>query len=319
MLGGSEGIETSFNAGEFQRFEFSFDMTETNMEEIDDLEVAVWVQTYDSKEVHNSNYLNEYIEHPYPVQNLQLEGLSLTWEAPAHGSPSAYMIYINGELVSDNTTSLSYTIDETVEAFSVEVIAVYDDIKSIGMTNFVSSCETPQNVAAAGNEDDMTITISWDDIEGAEEYQLYRNGTLLTTTTYTEYIDDNIESGVSYCYNVRTYCGEGNYSGFSEEACTHVGEIDPEDPEDPENPDAIDELENNLKIYPNPANDFIKLSAVGYQLSVIKIYNYLGILIGEFEANSNEIEINISNYNSGVYFIEINTENGNNIKRIIKN
>jgi hypothetical protein len=52
---------------------------------------------------------------------------------------------------------------------------------------------------------------------------------------------------------------------------------------------------------------------------VIKIYNYLGILIGEFEANSNEIEINISNYNSGVYFIEINTENGNNIKRIIKN
>ena len=94
---------------------------------------------------------------------------------------------------------------------------------------------------------------------------------------------------------------------------------DPEDPEDPENPDAIDELENNLKIYPNPANDFIKLSAVGYQLSVIKIYNYLGILVGEFEANSNEIEINISNYNSGVYFIEINTENGNNIKRIIKN
>ena len=319
MLGGSEGIETSFNAGEFQRFEFSFDMTETNMEEIDDLEVAVWVQTYDSKEVHNSNYLNEYIEHPYPVQNLQLEGLSLTWEAPAHGSPSAYMIYINGELVSDNTTSLSYTIDETVEAFSVEVIAVYDDIKSIGMTNFVSSCETPQNVAALGNEDNMTITISWDHIEGAEEYQLYRNGTLLTTTSATEFIDDNIESGVSYCYNVRTYCGEGNYSGFSEEACTHVGEIDPEDPEDPENPDAIDELENNLKIYPNPANDFIKLSAVGYQLSVIKIYNYLGILIGEFEANSNEIEINISNYNSGVYFIEINTENGNNIKRIIKN
>ena len=125
MLGDINGIETTFNAGEYQRFAFSFDMTETNMEEIDDLEVAVWIQTYDSKEIHNSHFLNEYTEHPYPAQNLELNGATMTWAAPAEGTPSAYMIYINGELVSDNTTSLSYTINGTNEIFSAELVAVY--------------------------------------------------------------------------------------------------------------------------------------------------------------------------------------------------
>ena len=396
MLGGIEGIETSFNAGEYQRFAFSYDMTETNMEEIDDLEVAVWVQTYDSKEMHNSNYLNEYIEHPYPAQNLQLNGTTMTWEAPAYGTPSAYMIYVNGELASDNTTNLSYTINGTDEIFSVEVIAVYGNIKSIGATNFVSSCEAPQNISVTGNESTQSINISWDYIESAEEYQLYRNGTLLTTTSSTEYIDNNIELGVNYCYNVRTYCGDGNFSGFSEEACAQVGEkpcdaptnlnvtieqnaegfdynfkvtmtwdklsnansyivyLDGEmldsttensfvkgfDEEEThfftvasvcENGESeqseafefevkaeyINEIENNFEIYPNPTKDFVKIT--GSHISTVKIYNYLGILVKEIEANSNEIEIEVSNYNSGIYFIEINTENGNNIKRIIKN
>jgi hypothetical protein len=213
---------------------------------------------------------------------------------------------------------LSYTIDGTDEIFSAEVVAVYGETKSIGITNFVSSCDTPQNVSVTGDEEKMEIYVSWDEVEGAEEYQLYRNGTLLTTVSSSEYTDTEIESGTQYCYNVRTYCGEGSYSGFSAEACTQVGESEPDDPEDPEDPDAVDELENNLMIYPNPANDFVKLSAVSGQLSVVKIYNCLGMMVEEIEVNSNEIEINVSNYNSGVYFVEINTDKENSIIRIIK-
>ena len=316
MLGNINGIETNLNAGEYQRFEFSFDMTETHMEEINDLEVAAWVQTYDSKEIHNSHYLYEYTEHPYPAQNLQVEDNSISWEAPEKGNPEGYNLYINNELVINNENVLSYTIQETITITSVEVVAVYDDKTSIGLTNAITTtCDTPQNLSVTGDEEKMEISVSWDAVDSAEEYQLYRNGTLLTTVSSSEYTDTEIESGTQYCYNVRTYCGEGNYSGFSAEACTQVGESDPEDPEDP---DAIDEFENSLMIYPNPANDYIKLSAVGYQLSAVKIYNYLGILVDEIETNSEEIEINVSNYNSGVYFVEINTDKENSIIRIIK-
>mgnify|MGYP003423158308 FL=1 len=66
-----------------------------------------------------------------------------------------------------------------------------------------------------------------------------------------------------------------------------------------------------MRIYPNPTSDFIKLSAVSHQLSSVRIYNCLGILIDEKEVSSNEIEINVSDYRSGIYFINIQDEDGN--------
>ena len=71
-------------------------------------------------------------------------------------------------------------------------------------------------------------------------------------------------------------------------------------------------------IYPNPAKDFVKLSAIGGQLSAVRIYNCLGMMVEEIEVNANEIEINTSDYSSGIYFIHIQTENGNITKKIIK-
>ena len=64
--------------------------------------------------------------------------------------------------------------------------------------------------------------------------------------------------------------------------------------------------DSNIEIYPNPAKDVIKLSAVGNQPSTLKIYNVSGTIIDEIDFNSNEIEINVSEYKSGIYYIEIN-------------
>lgn len=59
MVTGSEGLDTSFYAGKKQEYEFVYDMSSTNVEEMEDLEVAVWIQSYDTKEVHNSAVLTE--------------------------------------------------------------------------------------------------------------------------------------------------------------------------------------------------------------------------------------------------------------------
>ncbi|MBO5711250.1 MAG: T9SS type A sorting domain-containing protein [Acholeplasmatales bacterium] len=61
---------------------------------------------------------------------------------------------------------------------------------------------------------------------------------------------------------------------------------------------------SDISIYPNPASDFVKISADSGQLSNVKIYNSLGMLVEEKEVNASEVEINISDYNSGIYFIE---------------
>ena len=67
--------------------------------------------------------------------------------------------------------------------------------------------------------------------------------------------------------------------------------------------------EKNIEIYPNPARDVIKLSAVSCQLSVVKIYNALGILIEEIEMSSEEMIIDVSDYKPGIYFINIHDVN----------
>ena len=88
-----------------------------------------------------------------------------------------------------------------------------------------------------------------------------------------------------------------------------------------DNWDDVEEIENvvNCSIYPNPANDFVKLSAFSCQLSAVRIYNTLGMLVEEIEVKANEVEINTSGYKSGVYFVEVQTDNGSVTKKFVKN
>ena len=73
------------------------------------------------------------------------------------------------------------------------------------------------------------------------------------------------------------------------------------------NTDGCAELSRaNLNIYPNPAKDFVKVSTDNGQQTTVRIYNTVGMLVEEVEMNSEEIEINVSDYKSGIYFINVN-------------
>lgn len=228
MLDNAEGNDFNITAGEYKRFEFSYDMSSTNVEDINDLEVALWLQDIESKEIINSRFAYEYTEHVYPVQNMTLEedgnnNLVISWEAPQNENASGYNIYVNNELVSENISELSYQhpLSET-GFYVVEVVALYDDKSSVGI--------------------------------------------------------------------VKTIDAELNIN---------------------ENTDV------NINIYPNPAKDLVKLSVVSGQQSTVRIYNVLGMMVDEIEMNSNEIEINVSSYKPGIYFINVETSNGNIIKKMI--
>ena len=134
MLPNHEGTTINLTAGEMQHFEFSYNMNETFMEELNDLEVAAWIQDYESFVIYNSNYMYEYTEHPYPVQNLNLTDndstLLITWEAPEQGTPVAYNIYINDTLVVENHKELSYSTKDVNDLIIVNVVAVYENDKT---------------------------------------------------------------------------------------------------------------------------------------------------------------------------------------------
>jgi blue copper oxidase len=82
----------------------------------------------------------------------------------------------------------------------------------------------------------------------------------------------------------------------------------------------IKEESNSVKVYPNPAKDFltIDLSEIIDKESIIKIYNSLGqIIFEEKKAESEKIAITTSFLGKGIYFIQINEKNKVSSKKVI--
>ena len=226
MLSGAEGIEADFQAGQYQRYEFTLDMTTTNMEEINDLEVAVWIQNYESKEVHNSHFLQEYTAHCYPVQNLSVNDKTISWEVPEQGVPTGYNVFVNGNLVAENITETSYTFKSGKNKNIVEVFALYNEKSSVGVSLFI---ETEKN-----------------------------------------------------------------------------------------NTTSIAENTTSISIYPNPANDRLFIEAEA-EIENVVIYDIYGRhQVTETPSHQEMTSVNVSGLNTGIYFIKINTKNGEIVKRFIK-
>lgn len=62
---------------------------------------------------------------------------------------------------------------------------------------------------------------------------------------------------------------------------------------------------SKLKIFPNPAQNFITINS-GKDFGTVKLYNQFGQIVYKAEAvNLKEIKLDLSNYQSGVYFIEV--------------
>ena len=69
--------------------------------------------------------------------------------------------------------------------------------------------------------------------------------------------------------------------------------------------DGVEEAGNQVAtLFPNPANESITLK--GEQFGTVKVYNALGQLVEQLEANTNEININTTGYQNGVYVVKAN-------------
>ena len=315
MFPNAEGATIDFKAGEYQRFEFTHDMSNTFNEEIEDLEIAVWIQDIDTKEILNSRYLYEYCEHPYPVQNLQLtnsDNLQISWEAPEKATPLAYNLYVNNELALENTTELSYTIENADGFYGIEVVALYEnDITSIGVAeNIIVGCNAPINInyiLETFTQDfdyKHKVTLTWDEVDEADFYTVYVNGEKLSDVNETTFITGFDNNG-TYVYTVTSNCNSVE-SEHSEE-CIIFLEIT-----------GIDENISTMEIYPNPVNDNLNIVTEA-EIEDVVVYDIYGRhQVTETPSHQGNLTIDLSNLKSGIYFVKINTEKSNIVKRIIK-
>lgn len=66
--------------------------------------------------------------------------------------------------------------------------------------------------------------------------------------------------------------------------------------------------QNQIKVYPNPFNDIIQIE-YNKDIQTVKISNVSGIILKTLKVNSNLISIETKDLKSGMYFIEITTNN----------
>ena len=241
MLSSAQGQAMSINAGEIQHVEYTLDLSGTHVEDMNDLEVAMWLQNQSTKEIYNSKFAMEYTEHLYAVEDLSAViggdavDFCIGWQKPEKGNPTGYNIYLDGELFLENYTDTYFS--SYYENYHVELLEyLLDDNKHI-----------------------------------VEVVAVYENGTSVGSAVLVT-------------------------------KANNVSEI----------------TENNISIYPNPARDFVRLTSQGSQLTAVKVYNCLGMMVEEIEVSANEADINISDYNTGIYFFDVMTESGNRIKKVVK-
>ncbi|MBP5782809.1 MAG: T9SS type A sorting domain-containing protein, partial [Bacteroidales bacterium] len=78
---------------------------------------------------------------------------------------------------------------------------------------------------------------------------------------------------------------------------------------------AVPENTIDARIYPNPANGNVKIQAEG--INEVSVYNSLGQKVYDFKGTTDILDINTTDFESGIYMIEIKSVKGMTIDRFV--
>ncbi|MCQ2272938.1 MAG: thiol protease/hemagglutinin PrtT [Bacteroidales bacterium] len=103
--------------------------------------------------------------------------------------------------------------------------------------------------------------------------------------------------------------------GFNNEHAIITGIRGPELPP----PVSVEDYQNiDIKLYPNPTQDILHINATENEINEVLIYDIFGKEILHQNINNNNFDMDLSNYNSGTYILRIVTDNGVEIKKVVK-
>ena len=336
MLPDAQGTTLDFVASQLQHIEFTQDMSSTHVEEMSDLEVAIFIQNYSSKEIYNSHYAYEYTNiHPYPVENLTLTGtggprgmMTASWNAPSQGNPTGYNVYVNGEPMAENITETTYEFESDedfcivgVEAvyegdmISVKTVATVGALQDMGLIaeerSVVLDTENPDAELVATNANHNTqaeITIlSIEEVsEDGQQYLEINSETLPYVLGYGESFSFTITPVAPAAKSVaQTKVILTSDSGEIEYEVTIDGELL-----------SVTEVSAKATVYPNPANATVRVEAES-NIESVKVYDVLGALVQTVSANGKSVDVNTARLSNGVYFFNIKSEGGVSNQRVI--
>lgn len=167
---------------------------------------------------------------------------------------------------------------------------------------------------------DATMTfwvVAQDASYAAEHYGVYISTTGTEISNFTELYQETIDANggtrtpgtwKQKTVNLSAYSGQNVHIAFRHFNCYDMFWLNIDDIEITSEV-GIANVDNTVSVYPNPANSYINVNA-NSNISNVEIYTIAGQKVGDFTANSNNTSINTSNLTSGLYLMQIHTENG---------
>ena len=213
---------------------------------------------------------------------------------------SKYYIYQDGEKIGE-TTATTFTKDDVeFGQHNFCVVAVYDNsaqsaevCKTITCTE---TCSVPTNLTIEYSENCDTAIIAWAAPTAGfpVAYNVYRDNVLIAgSIEETNYADVTFENTKDHKWSVATICKTVSSNKVNEDktAC--------------KTDDGVYGYIKEVSIYPNPASQTVTIQVENFLK--VEVYNIFGQLI---ESKNNPV-VDVSSYNSGIYFFKVIDQENN--------
>lgn len=254
------------------------------------------------------------------VDILSSNKISLRWSAPQASGLSGYYVYrrvqggeffkvkaLSGTTYETSINALPHEVYEfAVSAYYAQshCESAFASAKANPDLNFVEVNRTviPMHLDTDVNENGVTLV--WLNAMMADNYSVYRNGSLLAEgVTGDSYLDATATAGETYCYTVVGHNALVS-SNTSNETCVDWSTMD------------VNEQAEAVLVYPNPGSDKVNISAPG--LRRVTVLNLLGQVVMTRNVDDDTVMVELSELKPGSYFIQIGTESISTTVKFVK-
>jgi hypothetical protein len=221
------------------------------------------------------------------------------------------LVETTGTVMSYFLTDLSANTSYTYRAF-VTTVNTTTYGSDMVFTTLPMPCQAPTNLAQLSVTDN-SVTVVWTNHAESDEWQLrYRSGNndwevLNMTTTY--YQLSGLAPNTTYELQVRSICDNETTSEWSTSLFVTTVGIE-------------NYLQSQITLMPNPAKEYLNVKCtmnnVPLEGAEIELLDMYGKLLQTIAISSENTQINVSGLASGVYFVRVNTKEGQVTKRFVK-
>ncbi|MFU8842679.1 MAG: carboxypeptidase regulatory-like domain-containing protein [Bacteroidales bacterium] len=234
--------------------------------------------------------------------------VNLVWEMPTGGNPDSWNVYRDGAMVG-NTTGMTYTDPMMMpqQEYCYHITAVYAGDESMPTQPGCITVPMPSNLKPLNPEAQFqgggNVLVTWDQPSACltpDEYNVYRDGSMIGTTEELEYLDEGLSSGF-YEYYIKAvyYFGE---SENSNPAYVLVG---------------IHELSGEqFRLFPNPASSTVYIKS-DQNVQTVEILNNAGQLVEIHDINATQFQVNIRQLERGLYYFKLITAEGTTLRKVL--